>query len=146
MRASVYPWIIVAIWVLCGIGALVTYLKMSTTKYVLTTERLRVTTGMLSTVTQDLELRRVRDSRHPPAVLGAHRRARRRPDPERRREHAADGAARDQESGRRAGEDPLDRADAVVAVQRQADGARLTAATAATAAARRSSQPPRIVT
>lgn len=59
---AVYPWIIVAIWVLCGIGALVTYLKVSTTKYVLTTERLRVTTGVLSTITQDLELRRVRDS------------------------------------------------------------------------------------
>lgn len=59
---SVYPWIIVAIWVLCGIGALVTYLKVSTTKYVLTNERLRVTTGVLSTRTEDLELRRVRDS------------------------------------------------------------------------------------
>ena len=59
---SLYPWIIVAIWLLCGIGALMTYLKVSTTKYVLTTERLRVTTGILSTVTQDLELRRVRDS------------------------------------------------------------------------------------
>jgi Bacterial PH domain len=59
---SVYPWIIVAIWVLCAIGALVTYLKVSTTKYVLTTERLRVTTGILSTRTDDLELRRVRDS------------------------------------------------------------------------------------
>jgi len=61
MRA-VFPWIIVAIWVLCGIGALATYLKVSTTKYVLTTERLRVTTGVLSTRTEDLELRRVRDS------------------------------------------------------------------------------------
>ena len=59
---TVYPWIIVAIWLLCGIGALVTYLKVSTTKYVLTTERLRVTTGVLSTRTEDLELRRVRDS------------------------------------------------------------------------------------
>ena len=59
---SLYPWIIVAIWVLCGFGALATYLKVSTTKYVLTTERLRVTTGVLSTITQDLELRRVRDS------------------------------------------------------------------------------------
>ena len=59
---SIYPWIIVAIWVLCGIAALATYLKVSTTKYVLTTERLRVTTGVLSTITQDLELRRVRDS------------------------------------------------------------------------------------
>jgi len=59
---SVYPWIIVAIWVLCGIGALAAYLKVSTTKYVLTSERLRVTTGILSTITQDLELRRVRDS------------------------------------------------------------------------------------
>ena len=30
---SMYPWIIdVAIWVLCGVGALVTYLKVSTTK------------------------------------------------------------------------------------------------------------------
>jgi uncharacterized membrane protein YdbT with pleckstrin-like domain len=59
---AVYPWIIVAIWLLCGLGALITYLKVSTTKYVLTTERLRVTTGVLSTITQDLELRRVRDS------------------------------------------------------------------------------------
>ena len=59
---SVYPWIIVAIWVLCGVGALVSYLKVSTTKYVLTSERLRVTTGVLSTRTEDLELRRVRDS------------------------------------------------------------------------------------
>jgi uncharacterized membrane protein YdbT with pleckstrin-like domain len=59
---SLYPWIIVAIWVLCGIGALISYLKVSTTKYVLTNERLRVTTGILSTVTEDLELRRVRDS------------------------------------------------------------------------------------
>ena len=59
---SVYPWVIVAIWVLAGIGALMTYLKVNTTKYVLTTERLRVTTGVLSTRTEDLELRRVRDS------------------------------------------------------------------------------------
>ena len=59
---SVYPWIIVAIWVLCGIGALASYLKVSTTKYVLTSERLRVTTGVLATRTEDLELRRVRDS------------------------------------------------------------------------------------
>jgi uncharacterized membrane protein YdbT with pleckstrin-like domain len=59
---TIYPWIIVAIWALCGIGALMTYLRISTTKYVLTTERLRVTTGILSTITEDLELRRVRDS------------------------------------------------------------------------------------
>ena len=59
---SIYPWVIVAIWVLCGIGALVSFLKVSSTKYVLTTERLRVTTGILSTMTHDLELRRVRDS------------------------------------------------------------------------------------
>jgi uncharacterized membrane protein YdbT with pleckstrin-like domain len=59
---SIYPWIIVAIWVLGGCAALATYLKVSTTKYVLTSERLRVTTGVLSTITQDLELRRVRDS------------------------------------------------------------------------------------
>jgi len=59
---SVYPWIIVGIWLLCGIGALINYLKISTTRYVLTNERLRVTTGILSTVTEDLELRRVRDS------------------------------------------------------------------------------------
>ena len=59
---SIVPWIIVALWVLAGVGALMTCLKVSTTKYVLTTERLRVTTGILSTVTEDLELRRVRDS------------------------------------------------------------------------------------
>jgi uncharacterized membrane protein YdbT with pleckstrin-like domain len=59
---AIYPWLIVGIWLLGGAGALATYLKLSTTKYVLTTERLRVTTGILSTVTHDLELRRVRDS------------------------------------------------------------------------------------
>ena len=59
---ALYPWIIVAIWLLGGVAALTTYLKVSTTKYVLTTERLRVTTGVLSTMTEDLELRRVRDS------------------------------------------------------------------------------------
>jgi uncharacterized membrane protein YdbT with pleckstrin-like domain len=59
---SIYPWVIVAIWVLCIIGALMSYLKVSTMKYLLTTERLRVTTGILSTITHDLELRRVRDS------------------------------------------------------------------------------------
>jgi uncharacterized membrane protein YdbT with pleckstrin-like domain len=58
----VVPWAIVGLWVLCGIAALVSYLKVSMTKYVLTTERLRVTTGILSTRTDDLELRRVRDS------------------------------------------------------------------------------------
>jgi uncharacterized membrane protein YdbT with pleckstrin-like domain len=59
---AMFPWIIVAIWALAGIAALMTYLKISTTKYVLTSERLRVTTGKLTTVTEDLELRRVRDS------------------------------------------------------------------------------------
>ena len=58
---SIYPWVIVGLWILGGIGALAAYLKVSTTKYVVTTERLRVTTGILSTVTEDLELRRVRD-------------------------------------------------------------------------------------
>ena len=60
--ASIYPWLIAAMWVLAGVAALVSYLKVSTTKYVLTTERLRVTKGVFSTVTEDLELRRVRDS------------------------------------------------------------------------------------
>ena len=59
---SVYPWVIIAIWLLGGIGALMAYLKVSTTRYVLTTERLRMTTGVLSTITHDIELRRVRDS------------------------------------------------------------------------------------
>lgn len=59
---SLIPWVIVVLWVVAGVAALVTYLKTSSTKYVLTTERLRITTGILSTVTEDLELRRVRDS------------------------------------------------------------------------------------
>lgn len=59
---SVYPWVIVALWLLGGIAALSSYLKVSTTKYVLTSERLRTTRGVFSTITEDLELRRVRDS------------------------------------------------------------------------------------
>ena len=60
---SIYPWIIVVIWLLCGIVALSELPQGEhDQKYILTTERLRLTTGVLSTVTEDLELRRVRDS------------------------------------------------------------------------------------
>lgn len=51
-----FCWLIVPIFI-----ALWTALKLKTTQYKLTTERLRVTDGILSKKTEDLELYRVRD-------------------------------------------------------------------------------------
>ncbi|GAA5347151.1 PH (Pleckstrin Homology) domain-containing protein [Planifilum fimeticola] len=51
-----FCWLIVPIFI-----GLWTALKLKTTKYKLTTERLRVTEGILSKRTEDLELYRVRD-------------------------------------------------------------------------------------
>ncbi|MGH9361214.1 MAG: PH domain-containing protein, partial [Thermoanaerobaculia bacterium] len=57
----VIPWLIVAVWAVCLVVALVAYVKLRATKYTLSSERLRVTTGIFSTETDDIELRRVRD-------------------------------------------------------------------------------------
>ena len=60
--ADVVKWVIAAVWVL-GIGlAIARWISRRSTQYVLTSERLRITTGVLSTTTEDTELRRVRDS------------------------------------------------------------------------------------
>ena len=60
--ADVFKWVIAAVWVLCiGLG-LARWITRRSTQYVLTSERLRITTGVLSTTTEDTELRRVRDS------------------------------------------------------------------------------------
>ena len=56
------PWLVVLAWGVCGFAALATYVRNRATRYALTSERLRVTTGLLSTTTQELELRRVRDT------------------------------------------------------------------------------------
>ena len=61
-HARVFSWVLAALWVGIVALALGRWLARRSTRYVLTTERLRVTTGILSTVTEDLELRRVRDS------------------------------------------------------------------------------------
>ncbi|HEX5760065.1 MAG TPA: PH domain-containing protein [Thermoanaerobaculia bacterium] len=59
--AAVIPWLIVAVWAVCLLVGLVAHVKLRATKYTITSERLRVTTGLLSTDTDDVELRRVRD-------------------------------------------------------------------------------------
>ena len=59
---SIFLWLIALVWIACiGLGV-AQYLRTSTTKYVVTSERLRITTGVLSTVSEDIELRRVRDT------------------------------------------------------------------------------------
>ena len=55
------PWLIAAAWAICLIVALAAYVKLRATKYTVTSERLRLTTGLFSTETDDIELRRVRD-------------------------------------------------------------------------------------
>ena len=62
VTARAFQWIIAGVWVLVVLLALVRTLTRRSTRYVLTSERLRVTTGILSTRTEDLELRRVRDT------------------------------------------------------------------------------------
>ena len=56
------PWLVAFVWVACLGAALALYLRSRATRYTLTAERLRVTTGLLSTTTQEIELRRVRDT------------------------------------------------------------------------------------
>ena len=58
----IYTWLTVGVWVAWAVAALAAYVRARATRYVITTERLRVTTGLLSTTTEDVELRRVRDS------------------------------------------------------------------------------------
>jgi len=60
--ANLFGWVIGALWVGSVVLAFGRWIVRRATRYVLTTERLRVTTGLLSTVTEDIELRRVRDS------------------------------------------------------------------------------------
>ncbi len=62
MTARLFQWIIAGVWVLVVFLVLVRYIARRATRYLLTSERLRVTTGILSTTTEDLELRRVRDT------------------------------------------------------------------------------------
>lgn len=61
-NARVFSWVLGGIWVLVVFLALARWLVRRSTRYVLTSERLRVTTGLLTTTTEDMELRRVRDS------------------------------------------------------------------------------------
>lgn len=68
----VFVWLIAAVWLACAISVAALYLRARSVRYELTTERLRVTTGIVSTTTEDLELRRVRDSSvRRPALLRA---------------------------------------------------------------------------
>ena len=60
--AAIAPWLVAFVWLVCLGAALGMYLRSRSTRYTLTAERLRVTTGLLSTTTQELELRRVRDT------------------------------------------------------------------------------------
>lgn len=61
-NARVFSWVLGGLWVLVVLLALGRWLVRRATRYVLTSERLRLTTGILSTTTDDVELRRVRDS------------------------------------------------------------------------------------
>ena len=61
--AEVFGWLTILIWAGFALLMIVQYLRVRTTRYQITTERLRVTTGILSTETDELELRRVRDFR-----------------------------------------------------------------------------------
>ena len=61
-NARLFSWVLGALWVAVVALALGRWLVRRATRYVLTSERLRLTTGLLSTTTDDLELRRVRDS------------------------------------------------------------------------------------
>jgi uncharacterized membrane protein YdbT with pleckstrin-like domain len=61
-NARLFSWVLAGLWVLVVGLVLQRWITWRSTRYVLTTQRLRVTTGVLSTVTHDLELRRVRDT------------------------------------------------------------------------------------
>jgi uncharacterized membrane protein YdbT with pleckstrin-like domain len=60
--ARVFSWVLSGLWVLCVALALWRYVSRRAVRYRVTTERLRITTGILSLVTEDIELRRVRDT------------------------------------------------------------------------------------
>jgi uncharacterized membrane protein YdbT with pleckstrin-like domain len=60
--SELVPWLVALVWLVSAGAALACYLRSRATRYTLTAERLRVTTGLLSTTTQELELRRVRDT------------------------------------------------------------------------------------
>lgn len=62
VTARVFQWIIAGVWVLVVFLILARAVARRSTRYLLTSERLRVTTGLLSTDTEELELRRVRDT------------------------------------------------------------------------------------
>jgi uncharacterized membrane protein YdbT with pleckstrin-like domain len=57
----IFTWLTAGVWIAWAIAALAAPLRTRATRYLLTTERLRITTGLLSTATEDIELRRVRD-------------------------------------------------------------------------------------
>lgn len=59
--APAVPWLILAAWVLCVTTSLAGHIRRRSTRYVLTNERLRITTGLFSTRTEEMELRRIRD-------------------------------------------------------------------------------------
>ena len=59
---ALVPWLVTATWLVCAAAAVAILVQSRSKRYELTTERLRVTTGIVSTSTEDLELRRVRDS------------------------------------------------------------------------------------
>ena len=61
-NARVVSWVLAGLWAAIVVLALARWLTRRSVRYVLTTQRLRITTGILSTVTEDIELRRVRDS------------------------------------------------------------------------------------
>ncbi len=60
--APALPWLVAAAWVLCGGVSVVGHVRRRSLRYVLTNERLRITTGIFSTRTEEIELRRIRDS------------------------------------------------------------------------------------
>ena len=60
--ARLVTWVLAGVWAAIVVLALARWLTRRSVRYVLTTQRLRITTGILSTVTEDIELRRVRDS------------------------------------------------------------------------------------
>ena len=62
ITARVFQWIIAGVWVLVVFLVLARVVTRRATRYLITSERLRVTSGILSTTTEDLELRRVRDT------------------------------------------------------------------------------------
>ena len=59
---SVFVWLLVAVWSVCVILVLAQYLKVRSERYLITSERLKITTGLFSTATEEVELRRVRDT------------------------------------------------------------------------------------